>query len=286
MSFWDNLQDSLGSIGDLTSTLFNPIGSIANVWSTFEGVKQNKKVNDLNYQLQKDDLAYRKDLQNLMFQREDNAVQRRVSDLRKAGLSPVLAAGSSASSGPVVSTSAPQRVSDLNGYMALAQIGTMLANQQKAQTEAENARLIYEQNKMNTDYFKDNGISPVESGMSLSQLLVNKFNSEGNDVLDRILEGVAKFFEREPREGIPFSGFPSWSSPMVKPFVNKNGESITAVQKARLRNYGLLDDWYNGTRTEDVDYILYKYDDGSAPVTTLGDSAKVLWNTITGWFNK
>ena len=268
------------------SDMLNPIGNIANVWATVEGVKQNKKVNDLNYQLQKENLAYQKNLQQIMFGREDNAVQRRVSDLRKAGLSPVLAAGSSASAGPVVSTSAPQRVSDLNGYMALAQIGTMLAQQQKAQSEAENARLNYEQNKMNTDYFKDNGISPIEANMSLSQLLVNKFNSEGNDVLDRILEGVAKFFERESRQGIDFSGLPPWSSPFVKPFVNKNGESITSVQKARLRNYGLLDDWYNGTRTDEVDYILHKYDDGSAPVTTLGDSAKVLWNTITGWFNK
>ncbi len=286
MSFWDTLKGSLGGIGDLTSTLFNPIGNIANVWATVEGVKQNTKINDLNYQLQNENLAYQKDLQQIMFGREDNAVQRRVSDLRKAGLSPVLAAGSAASAGPVISTSAPQRVSDLNGFMALAQIGTMLAQQQKAQTEADNARLIYEQNKMNTDYFRDNGISPVESGMSLSQLLVNKFNTDGNDVLDRILEGIAKFLEREERPGIPFPGLPSWSSPMIKPFVNKNGESITAVQKARLRNYGLLDDWYNGTRTDDVNYILHKYDDGSAPVTTLGDSAKVLWNTILGWFNK
>ena len=67
MSFWDTLKDSLGGIGDLTSTLFNPIGSVANVWATVEGVKQNKKVNDLNYQLQKDDLAYKKDLQQISF---------------------------------------------------------------------------------------------------------------------------------------------------------------------------------------------------------------------------
>ncbi len=256
--------------------------NILNPVATGLGFISNTVANGLNYKLQKDNLAYQKELQQIMFGREDNAVQRRVSDLRKAGLSPVLAAGSAASAGPVISTSAPQRVSDLNGFMALAQIGTMLANQQKAQSEAEIARLNYEQNKMNTDYFRENGISPIEANMSLSQLLVNKFNSEGNDVLDRILEGVAKFFERESREGISFSGFP----PSVKPFVNKNGESITAVQNARLRNYGLLDDWYKGTRTEDVDYILHKYDDGSAPVTTLGDSSKVLWNSILGWFNK
>ncbi len=261
------------------------LSDILNPVSTGLGFISNAVTNGLNYKLQKENLAYQKDLQKIMFAREDNAVQRRVSDLRKAGLSPVLAAGSAASAGPVISTSAPQRVSDLNGFMALAQIGTMLAQQQKAQSEAEIARLNYEQNKMNTDYFKENGISPIEANMSLSQLLVNKFNSEGNDVLDRILEGVAKFFERYPKD-YGFPSLPSWSSPSVKPFVNKNGESISAVQKARLRNYGLLDDWYNGTRTDEVDYILHKYDDGSAPVTTLGDSSKVLWNSILGWFNK
>lgn len=286
MSFWDSLKEFGGDIlGHLGSSL-DFIGQGLNAWSTFEGVREEKRINDLNYNLQKDDLAYRKDLQNIMFSREDNAVQRRVADLKKAGLSPTLAAGSSSGAGPVVSTSAPQRSSDLSAFMALAQVGTMLAQQQKAQTEADIARLNYEQNKMNTDYFKDNDISPIEANMSLSQLLVNKFNSEGNDVLDRILEGVAKFFERDPRDGFPFPALPSWSSPSVKPFVNKNGESITPIQKTRLRNYGLLDDWYNGTRSDEVNYILHKYDDGSAPVTTLGDSAKVLWNSILGWFNK
>lgn len=40
--------------------------------------------------------------------REDNAVQRRVSDLTRAGLSPTLAAGSSASSSGPISLTAPQ----------------------------------------------------------------------------------------------------------------------------------------------------------------------------------
>ena len=62
-----------------------------------------------NYGQQKNAFEWQKSVQAINWQREDNAVQRRVADLKAAGLSPVLAAGSAAQSSPPVSVTAPQR---------------------------------------------------------------------------------------------------------------------------------------------------------------------------------
>lgn len=77
-------------------SLGNTLGAIGNIG-----------VGYFNYQLAKKQYGYQKRLQREIFNREDTAAQRRAADLEAAGLSKTLAAGGTASAGPVVSTTRP-----------------------------------------------------------------------------------------------------------------------------------------------------------------------------------
>lgn len=119
-----------------------------------------------NYQNQK----YNKELQSKMFSREDNAIQRRVADLRAAGLSPVLAAGSAADAGPVVKTDAPRMEDVSSNIMSLmkmkADISTTeaqkeLIDMQKKKTEMDyvNASWDAQFNKADYEKYKSTGFN-------------------------------------------------------------------------------------------------------------------------------
>ncbi len=230
----------------ILSTGVNILGGLVNAGSTIAGTVDSINTNKENLALQKDNLAYQKDLQKAIFQREDNAVQRRVADLRAAGLSPTLAAGSSAGAGSVVSTSAPQKRSNLESYLALASVGTALAQQQKAQTEADIARQQLIQDKMDTDYYKKKGVSPVESRFGYQQLITNILNGFLNratsnlPILD-VVKSNANANPNPPKE-VGSNGS----------ITNSNGQTISAFQAGLLKQKGLYMTFLNNGFTDDV----------------------------------
>lgn len=85
----------------------NPMGAL--VGGSLGAGVGNMWGNQQNLAFQQNNLDYQKRLQKDIFAREDNSIYRRTLDLVRSGLSPVLAAGSGASAGSIVTTKALER---------------------------------------------------------------------------------------------------------------------------------------------------------------------------------
>lgn len=87
-----NTQVDLGGIEPIT----NAVGMLYNIGSGIANQFQNAQNDKWNKAFAREQFDYQKSLNELLMQREDTAVQRRAADLKAAGISKNLAAGSPA----------------------------------------------------------------------------------------------------------------------------------------------------------------------------------------------
>lgn len=105
------MSNLIAGIGSAAGSLISSIGGLQNAHVANSIERQNlafqQSAHSQNYQHTLNQFEYQKQLQRQIFGREDNSIQRRIADLKAAGLSPVLAAGQGARAGAVVQTKAP-----------------------------------------------------------------------------------------------------------------------------------------------------------------------------------
>lgn len=94
--------------------------------------------NTRNIHAQRNALNFNKMAGLLSMMREDNAVQRRVADLKKAGLSPTLAAGSAASTGPSMKIEPMKYGLDLDLQQRTQQLVNFKNQQELMRVQTEN----------------------------------------------------------------------------------------------------------------------------------------------------
>lgn len=235
--------------------ILNPVGAVADIGLGIGNmVMQNKN------------LKYQKEMQEKAWAREDNATQRRVEDLKAAGLSPTLAAGSAAQASSPIQTHAPQyegpSLQDkAANYLAMtkmkSEVGVTKAQERIAQAQAavaeHDAKIDLQtpvKSEMNNGLY---GYYKVFNNTPLGNQLINAMGSMykdspvenflksiGNNSVSPALSAIVDKGNAQNRDEYKWDSAESMGQ-MFEKFKKQYG--IKVAEEVMQATYG--DDWYN-----------------------------------------
>lgn len=193
--------DLTGGIGGILGSIALIIQAGLNYSAQKEQTKQERKA-----------LEYQKSLNELIFAREDSAIQRRAQDLRAAGLSPVLAAGSGAGAGGSVSgikaatvarPDVPAMTDQVQLMMAALKMQSdiSLTQQQTKLTDIQQQKIIADTKLTNTinatkqhnlDIYKRTGLP--ENASELGRTFNDLAGASQGQLSSKLLQGLKETF--------------------------------------------------------------------------------------------
>lgn len=158
-------------------------GVLQNLYNHWRSHRERKE--DIG--MQKEQQTYDRSMQNLIFEREDNSVERRVEDLKKSGINPILAAGQGAGAGIAYHSHSPkaERTSalDLQGSVL-----TMLEQAQRIKNmEAQEKQINTQTGIMESEELREAGLHSYRLTQMDYDLLEQKFNIDNQDIRRRAM---------------------------------------------------------------------------------------------------
>lgn len=191
------------------------IGAATGSISAYSGAKTN----DANIGFQRQTNIENADMMYKAWNREDNAVVRRVQDLQNAGLSPVLAAGQGASSSSPIKMDAP-RSENYAGMAVGNAVQAALGFSQLAKTNADIHNVNANTSKTETDELA------VNQSMD-QELIMNNFKSKAisAQTFQSQMEALRKKYELERDKKF---GLGEKSTPLSRQ-VQDAGSAVDAV---------------------------------------------------------
>lgn len=222
MGALQQLQNTVTSIADMKN-------SEKQTQIAHDNLDFNKLVSAQNFTMQNNQFEYQKQLNDKIMEREDNAMQRQVADLQKAGLSPLMVTNG-ANATPLTSATAPQK--DTSG------INQAIQNMTSAYNDYYTRRL----NRQN--FALQNR---VQTAQSYTQLAESKLQLQKMNIEKQILDTDLKYYKSHPERNL---GIQQALLNIISLFLDKNGSSAISELKDNVKK--VLEDSGISSPTGDI----------------------------------